>query len=561
VIGLVAATRNGRRMADHLAGSWPDALLYDGRPREALERAWKECDGVVLFVAAGAAVRLLAPLLADKRRDPGVVCVDDAGRYAVSLVGGHGGGANALAGRVADSLGAAPVLTTASESAGVPALDSFGAEIGLEPEDGSDLASVGAALVSGEEVRLVSDRRWPLGPLPQNVVPSQKLEPPLVLISDELATPPRPAAIYRPPSLAVGVGCSLGTSPGEILDLLSSSLRRAGLAEKSVALLASVEAKSGERGLLAAAQELGVSLRFFPAARLAQQEAPNPSAVVESAVGTPSVAEASVLACGAELILEKAKSENATVAVGRLAVRGRLALVSLGPGDDALIPPLARETLRASQLIVGLGQYVDRVRHLLRPGTRTVSMPLGDEISRARRALEEARAGGSVALVSGGDVGIYAMASPALELATDDVDVTVIPGITAAQAAASLLGSPLGHDHCSISLSDLLTPWETILNRLRAAAAGDFVISLYNPRSKVRDWQLAKTRDLLLEHRSPDTPVGIVRDAYRPARKVVLTDLASLRPEDADMRTIIVIGNSRTELVAGRMVTPRGYLP
>ena len=561
MIGLVAATRNGRRMAVHLAGSWPDALLYDGRPGEALERAWKECEGVVLFLAAGAAVRLLAPLLGDKRRDPGVVCVDDAGRYAVSLVGGHGGGANALAERVADSLGAAPVVTTASESAGVPALDSFGAEIGFEPEEGSDLASVGAALVSGEEVRLVSDRRWPLRPLPQNVVPSEKLEPPLILISDKLAAPPRPAAIYRPPSLAAGVGCSRGTNSGEILDLLGSSLRRAGLAAKSVALLASVEAKSGERGLLAAAQELGAPLRFFPAAELAQKEVPNPSAVVQAAVGTPSVAEAAVLACGAELILEKAKSESATVAVGRLPVQGRLALVSLGPGDDALIPPLAREALGASQLVVGLEQYVDRVRHLLRPGTSTISMPVGDEISRAERALEEARAGGSVALVSGGDVGVYAMASPALELATDDVDVTVVPGITAAQAAASLLGAPLGHDHCSISLSDLLTPWETILNRVRAAAAGDFVISLYNPRSKVRDWQLAKTRDLLLEHRSPDTPVGIVRDAYRPAQKVVLTEVGSLRPEDADMTTIIVVGNSRTRLVAGRMVTPRGYRP
>ena len=561
MIGLVAATRNGRRMAVHLAGSWPDALLYDGRPGEALERAWKECEGVVLFLAAGAAVRLLAPLLGDKRRDPGVVCVDDAGRYAVSLVGGHGGGANALAERVADSLGAAPVVTTASESAGVPALDSFGAEIGFEPEEGSDLASVGAALVSGEEVRLVSDRRWPLRPLPQNVVPSEKLEPPLILISDKLAAPPRPAAIYRPPSLAAGVGCSRGTNSGEILDLLGSSLRRAGLAAKSVALLASVEAKSGERGLLAAAQELGAPLRFFPAAELAQKEVPNPSAVVQAAVGTPSVAEAAVLACGAELILEKAKSESATVAVGRLPVQGRLALVSLGPGDDALIPPLAREALAASRLVVGLEQYVDRVRHLLRPGTSTISMPVGDEISRAERALEEARAGGSVALVSGGDVGVYAMASPALELAADDVDVTVVPGITAAQAAASLLGAPLGHDHCSISLSDLLTPWETILNRVRAAAAGDFVISLYNPRSKVRDWQLAKTRDLLLEHRSPDTPVGIVRDAYRPSQKVVLTDLGSLRPEDADMTTIIVVGNSRTRLVAGRMVTPRGYRP
>jgi cobalt-precorrin 5A hydrolase/precorrin-3B C17-methyltransferase len=272
------------------------------------------------------------------------------------------------------------------------------------------------------------------------------------------------------------------------------------------------------------------------------------------------VAEAAVLAGGARLVVEKRKSGMATVAVGRLPVRGRLALVSLGPGDDALIPPLAREALASSELVVGLDQYVDRVRHLLRPGTRVLTPPLGDEIRRAELALEEARAGGSAALVSSGDVGVYAMASPVLELADDSVDVVVVPGVTAAQAAASLLGSPLGHDHCAISLSDLLTPWEVIERRVEAAALGDFVVSLYNPRSKGRDWQLGKVREILLRHRPPDTPVGIVKDAYRPAQRVALTDLASLRPESVDMLTVVVVGNSQTTVVAGRMVTPRGYL-
>jgi cobalt-precorrin 5A hydrolase/precorrin-3B C17-methyltransferase len=165
-----------------------------------------------------------------------------------------------------------------------------------------------------------------------------------------------------------------------------------------------------------------------------------------------------------------------------------------------------------------------------------------------------------VALVSSGDVGIYAMASPALELADEDVDVVVVPGVTAAQAAASLLGSPLGHDHCSVSLSDLLTPWGVIQSRVRAAAEGDFVVSLYNPRSKGRDWQLGKVKEILLEHRPPDTPVGIVKDAYRQTQRVILTDLASLRQEDVDMLTIVLVGSSQTRVVAGRMVTPRGYL-
>jgi cobalt-precorrin 5A hydrolase / precorrin-3B C17-methyltransferase len=559
VIGLVSATANGGRNGAHLERSWPDARIYEGRPSQALRRAWRECDEIVLFLAVGAAVRLVAPLLEDKRRDPGIVCVDDAARFAVALAGGHGGGANALAVRVADSLGATPVVTTASDVTDFPALDSFGAGLGFEIEEGSDLAAVGAALVSGERVNLVSDFRWPLGPVPENVVREEEAKPPVILVSDRLEDVPRPAVVYRPPSLVAGVGCSRGVRAKEILTLLHRSLEEAGLSQKSVASLASVEAKSDEAGLLEAAEELGVPLRFHAAQELSAIEVPNPSSVVKDAVGTPSVAEASVLASGAKLLSEKRKSGMATVAVGRLPARGRLFLVGLGPGDGALIPPLARAALAASELVVGLEQYVQRIRHLLRPGTRLSTPPLGSEVERAKEALAEARAGGSVALVSSGDTGVYAMASPALELAGEDVDVAVVPGITAAQAAASLLGSPLGHDHCSISLSDLLTPWEIIQERVRAAAEADFVLSLYNPRSKGRDWQLGKVREILLDHRSPGTPVGVVREAFREGQSVLLTDLGSLRPESVDMLTTVIVGNSRTEVRAGRMVTPRGY--
>ena len=561
MIGLVAATENGRRNAAHLAGSWNDARIYEGRPREALQRAWEECEAVVLFLATGAAVRLVAPLLRDKRTDPGVVAVDDAGLFAVALCGGHDGGANSLAARVAASLVATPVVTTASDALGLPALDSLGKNLGLRLEEGSDAAAVGAALVSGERVSLVSDRRLPFGPLPENVVRADEPEPPLIFVSDRVADVPRPAVVYRPPTLVAGVGCSRGAPAGEILGLLRASLAGVGLSEGSVAALASIEAKKDEAGLLKAAESLGIPVHFYSAERLAAVSTPNPSSVVREAVGTPSVSEAAVLVSGAELVLQKRKSAMATVALGRLPVRGRLMLVSLGPGEEALIPPRAREALAASELVVGLDQYVDRVSHLLRPGTRVLTMPLGDEVARAETAIEEARSGRAVSLVSSGDVGVYAMASPALELAGEDVDIVVVPGITAAQAAASLLGSPLGHDHCSISLSALLTPWPVIERRVEAAGLGDFVISLYNPRSKGRDWQLGKVKEMLLNHRPPDTPVGIVKDAYRPTQRVDLTDLASLRPEEVDMLTVVVVGSSQTRLVAGRMVTPRGYLP
>jgi cobalt-precorrin 5A hydrolase/precorrin-3B C17-methyltransferase len=560
VIGLVWATRRGGELAAHLERAWPDARAFPGRPGAALAAAWAESDGVVAFMAAGAAVRLAAPLLTGKLADPGLVCVDDAGRFAVALAGGHAGGANQLAARAAEALGAQAVVTTASDVLALPALDQLGADLGFRLEDGGDLAAVGAALVAGDPVTLVSDQRWPLPPLPGNVHAADQPAAPCLMVSDRVVDPPRPALVYRPPSLVVGVGCSRGAPAAEILDHLDTTLAEAGLAAASVAALASVDAKRDEPGLAEAASARRWPLRFHPAEELAQVPVPNPSAAAARAVGTPSVAEAAALVGGrAELVVAKRKAARVTVAVARVRPRGRLYLVGTGPGDEALIPPLARDALARCELVVGLDRYVEQVRGFLRPGTRVAASGIGGEVERARLAAGQAAAGAAVALVSGGDAGVYGMASPALAEAGGDVEVIGVPGVTAALAAAALLGAPLGHDHCAISLSDLLTPWEVIRRRVRAAAEGDFVVCFYNPRSAGRDWQLAEARLLLLEHRKPDTPVGVVTDAHRPGQRVVLTTLGDLDVAEVGMTTTVVVGSTLTRVVAGRMVTPRGY--
>jgi cobalt-precorrin 5A hydrolase/precorrin-3B C17-methyltransferase len=184
---------------------------------------------------------------------------------------------------------------------------------------------------------------------------------------------------------------------------------------------------------------------------------------------------------------------------------------------------------------------------------------LGDEEARAQEAVTTARSGRSVALVGSGDAGVYAMASPALEFAGDDIDIVGIPGITANLAASALLGAPLGHDHAVVSLSDLHTPWEAIEARVRAAAVGDFVVTFYNPRSLNRRQQLPLALDILREHRPPTTPVGVVREATRADEQVLLTTLADLDVEVVDMRSVVIVGSTNTRAVAGRMVTPRGY--
>jgi len=558
-VTLVAATAVGRRHADHLGQALDGTSLApaDVPVREAVAAAWPVSDALVLCMATGAAVRLVAPHLGHKASDPAVVTVDDGARWAVALAGGHHG-ANELARRVAAALGGEAVVTTASDVLGLPALDTLGADLGLTLDpDIADTAAVGAALVAGQPVTLTRTRPWPTGPLPPGVTEAPDPAAPAIVVSDEAVDPPRPAVVYRPRSLVVGVGASRGAPAQQVADLVDRALT--GLSPRSVAALATVEAKADEPALRALAEARGWPLTTHPAETLAAVAVPNPSAVVEQAVGTPSVAEAAALAHGGELLVPKQRSAMATVAVARLPVRGRLTLVGTGPGDVALLPDLARRALAGAEVVVGLDQYVDRVRGFLRPGAQVRPSPIGDEVARAEAALAAAREGRSVVLLSGGDVGVYAMASPALERAGGDVDVVVVPGITAASAAAALLGSPLGHDHCAISLSDLLTPWEVIRRRVKAAAEGDFVVALYNPRSRDRHWQLDEAVALLLEHRPEGTPVGVVTDAYRPTQRVAHTTLAQLDSRMVDMLTIVVVGSSQTRLVAGRMVTPRGY--
>jgi cobalt-precorrin 5A hydrolase/precorrin-3B C17-methyltransferase len=570
-IAIVAATANGRRHAAHLHAMWPHVRVLDAEPsvRAAVASAWRQADALVLCMATGAAVRLIAGLLDDKRTDPAVVVVDDAARFAVALTGGHHG-ANALAERVADALGSQPVVTTASDVLGLPALDTFGADLGLRIDpDVADLAAVGAALAGGETVYRTRSQPWPAGPLPGTVIDTETPGPPAIVVTDEAIEPPRPAVVYRPASLVVGVGASRGATAAEIGAAIDAALDDAALSRHSVVDVATVDAKASEPGLLAAASARGWPVTTFPASTLASIPVPNPSAVVHAAVGTPSVAEAAALARGGTLVVgkqrshpqESGKTAMATVAVARLPVRGRVVLVSTGPGDESLVSHRAQRALAGAGVVVGLQAYVDRVRRWLRPGCEVVASPVGHEAARAEQAIAHARAGQVVALLSGGDVGVYAMASPLLERLGDDpsIDVEVVPGVTAAVAAAALLGAPLGHDHCAISLSDLLTPWEVIRQRITVAAEGDFVVCFYNPRSRTRHWQLDAACRLLAEHRKPDTPVGIVRDAFRPTQSVTVTTLGELDTPTVDMVTIVVVGSSQTTTLAGRMVTPRGY--
>jgi len=377
--------------------------------------------------------------------------------------------------------------------------------------------------------------------------------------------------------LWLGMGCERHTSLEVLERLLLQTLEAHGLAEEAVAGLASIDRKGDEPALLKLATRHGWPLKLFSAAQLAPVPVPNPSAVVEQEMGTASVAEAAaLLAAGHQSNLRVAKTMlrgsgqgAATLAVAAAQQqwaphRGALHLIGSGPGELGQLTPEAREVLSRCSAWVGYGLYLDLLEPLRRPDQLRLDGQLTRERERCQQALQLACQGIPVALVSSGDSGIYGMAGLALELwlglaEADRPDIAVHPGISALQLAAARCGAPLMHDFCTISLSDRLTPWGVIERRLMAAAQGDFVVALYNPRSQGREWQLARAIELLLQGRPGTTPVALARQLGRSEESINLYTLLTLPIARVDMLTLVLVGNSSTRAEAGKLVTPRGY--
>lgn len=538
---------------------------------------------IIGVCASGILIRALAAVITDKLTEPPVIAVSEDGASVVPLLGGHRG-ANALARDIADLLQGHAAITTAGETALGVALDT--------PPKGWWLANIGnakgvmARLLAGEPVAIEGSADW----LSITRLPVSRDAKLRLVLSEKAITGDEDTLVYHPKCLAIGVGCARGCPPQELVTLVRETLSEANLAEGSVAVVASLDVKADEPAMKAVAEALNAPFRVFSAAEL-EAETPrlaNPSDVVFAEVGCHGVCEGAALACvGAtgRLLVEKRKTANATVAiaiadrpidiesVGR--PRGKLSVVGIGPGQDAWRTPEASRLLSEADEIVGYSLYLDLVAPLIHGKTRH-AFPLGAEEERVRFALERAGEGRAVALVSSGDAGIYAMGALVHELLHRDkteggasdaakrVELVNAPGISALQAVSALIGAPLGHDFCAISLSDLLTPWEAIEKRVKAAAEGDFVIAFYNPVSKRRRTQLAAAREILLAHRPVDTPVVLGVNLGREGESVRVTTLAALSVDEVDMLTTVLVGSSNSRAVtrgSGEVFvyTPRGY--
>ena len=601
---IVALTRKGvelgRRLRPLLPGSHlylPEKFAAEGKPgehsflppaEEVVREVFHRYRYLVLIMAVGIAVRLIASQLRDKYQDPGVVAVDDAGTFSISLLSGHIGGANELSQKIASFLGAQPVVTTASEVGETISVDLLGKEFRWELEDNRNVTKVSAALVNGERVGIYQDAGernwWPETiPLPDNVRIFTSIEALLkadctvaLIITDRIidkehqALLPAYTVIYRPKSLVIGIGCNRGTMGAEIEAAVAGVFSEHGLSLKSIRNVATIDLKKSEAGLMEFARKYHLPIEYFDKESLRDADFPSPASdVALKYVGTPAVCEsAAILSSGTSLFVPKANFKSAvTVAVARLSFNStkqkseKLFLVGIGPGDFKHMTFGAREAISDSEVVVGYKTYIKLIEPLLRQ-KEVIATGMGGEIERAKTAINLVKKGRTVSIVCSGDAGIYGMAGLVSEILHEQGDrlaIEVIPGVPAMVAAAALLGAPVMSDFAAISLSDYLVSWTEISQRLKLAAQGNFVIALYNPSSKSRKHQLAEARGIILPYRSPSTPVGIATNAYRQKQRVVITDLEHMLDYEVGMNTTIIIGNSTTFTFNGRMVTPRGY--
>lgn len=515
---------------------------------EHLRGLYAQGTPIVALCAAGIVIRSIAPMLADKGLEPPVLAVAEDGSTVVPLLGGLAG-VNVLAREIAQALGVAPAITTSGELR-------FGTCL-LNPPDGYVLADVEQGkhfvsdLLAGESARIDGDAPW----LDEAQIPRSDAARLTIRVTPLARPGRRDELVIHPRSVVVAVA-----EKGAITsDNVRKALAVQGFASSSLAALLVPVAWMGDANVEAAANSLGVPLRFSEGDARDAAQLLGQSLCMNHEVRQSDIAG---IAFGIAA-MPIGKDE-----VGR--ARGRLTVVGLGPGSAGLMAPDARAALNEASDVLGYETYV-KMAGPFHAGQRLHCSDNREELQRARHAFELACEGKQVALVSSGDPGVFAMAAAVFEAldAGEDarwkaVDLRIVPGISAAMATAAKAGAPLGHDFCMVSLSDNLKPWSVIEQRLEHAAAADFVMAFYNPISRARPWQLDRALEIVRSRRSAGTRVVLGRDIGRPGETLITTTLGELRSEQVDMRTLVIIGSSTTRGVAGGphgewIYTPRWY--
>lgn len=510
-----------------------------------LRELYQQDTPIIALCAAGIVIRTLAPLLLEKGAEPPVLAVAEDGSAVVPLLGGLGG-VNVLAREIAAALDVAAAITTSGELR-------FGTCL-LNPPSGYALGDLELGkrfvsdLLAGETVRIEGAAPW----LAQAQLPEDPQARLAVHVGHAERTPAANELLIYPRNVLVAVGTGVADLPGAIRE----ALHQAKIAVQSVACLLAADSEMSSAALREAALELGVPLRFG-------NDVGAVSELARNALGQ------SVKIFGDDtLAIAVAEQPLDPLSIGR--PRGRLAVIGLGPGAAELMVPAVKAELARANDVLGYETYV-RMAGPFRADQVMHCTDNREEMQRARHAFELAAQGRSVVVVSSGDPGVFAMAAAVLEAlhessdaAWHNVDLEILPGVSASLATAAQAGAPLGHDFCVLSLSDNLKPWEIIEKRLDLASQADLALAFYNPISRSRPWQLGRALEIVARYRTPATPVVLGRDIGRPGQTLRVTTLGQLTPDQVDMRTMVLVGSSTT-CVFSRMgggdwvYTPRWY--
>ncbi len=565
-----------------------DTSIIKINPKEFIQQYWREIDLFIFIGSINIVVRLISPLLVSKDKDPGVIVMDQKGQKIVPLLGIHQTDAYSISSKLANLFDGDLVITNNSKFEKLINLDYFGRNWGWNR---SGLQDSWTNLVINQSnkreifVRQSSGNKlWMLSEGAKKV--NFLSEKDKVIEDDNtlfISTKSNHSKTWHPPVLWIGIGCEKNTPAKFIQDSLKKLLQKHQLSFYSIAGIASVDIKKNESALIDISNSNNWPIKFFKSNDLLKVDIPNPSKIVFDEIGTFSVAEAaSLLACGegGKLLIQKNIFKNnnpngqslgaATIAIAESKkqfspFKGEIHIIGSGPGDLSFLTNDSKAALSECVVWIGYEMYLDLLEPLRRDDQIRINSQLTQEKQRCVEAIGLAEEGIKVALISSGDSGIYGMAGLLLEL-VQKIDskfrplFIIHPGISSLQLAASLAGAPLANDFCAISLSDRLTPWETIERRVHGAMVGDFVVAIFNPQSKERNWQLRKVINICLNFRKKDTPVLIARQVGRAKQNKRLVNLDSIPIDEIDMLTIIIIGNSSTKLVDECLISPRGYI-
>ncbi|KRP52869.1 precorrin-3B C(17)-methyltransferase [Pseudomonas poae] len=491
-----------------------------------LRQLYQQGTPLIALCAAGIVIRTLAPLLLEKGEEPAVLAVAEDGSAVVPLLGGLGG-VNVMARDIAAALNVAAAITTSGELR-------FGTCL-LNPPKGYELGDLELGkrfvsdLLAGERVRIEGAAPW----LDEANLPQDQQAHLAIHVGSAARAPAANELLIYPKN--VSVTCKPGA---QLAERVREALDQAGVALQSLACLLASDTQMADASLHDAAAQLAVPLRF---ASVSQD---------------------------ADIVINVAEQPLDLARVGR--ARGRVAVIGLGPGAAELMVPAVKAELARCTDVLGYETYV-RMAGPFRDDQVQHCTDNREEMQRARHAFELAVQGRSVVVVSSGDPGVFAMAAAVIEAlhessdpAWHQVDLQILPGVSASLATAAQAGAPLGHDFCMMSLSDNLKPWSIIEKRLDLASQADLALAFYNPISRARPWQLGRALDIVAQHRTPETPVVLGRDIGRPGQTLRVTTLGQLTPEQVDMRTMVLIGSSTTctfpRAGGGEWVyTPRWY--